>query len=430
MVHDDGNPTPSPLFKESTSVLKNESMLMDSYQPEVIVARDGQIQEIADNLTAILRKGEATNMYLRGDIGTGKTISAKHVFNELKRTIKAFDRDIFIDVVNVDCTVTKSEVTVAHTILEKLSPIHQKTGLQFFQYLQQIWQIIENRANQHSYYSLILFFDEVDQIEKPENILYQFSRAVAHQKFNAKNVNIGVVIATNNRNFLTTLRENVRSSAKFKTIKFPNYNERELFDILHLRKDAFEDNVLDDDIIHYCAHIVADNYNGDARHAIDILYEAAKIIMKENRNHISLEDIENANKKLLEKLTVKELKGIPLHDRLLILSIYLSNKMLRQYKSSMPTHTGVVLSVYQDICRILDLNANHSIYMSSRIKALNDQNYIEAKVVRGFGNTKFITLIEDVECIIHEIISESNLKTIENSYSDLEISVLSKVQRP
>jgi len=89
MVHDDGNPTPSPLFKESTSVLKNESMLMDSYQPEVIVARDAQIQEIADNLTAILRKGEATNMYLRGDIGTGKTISAKHVFNELKRTIKA-----------------------------------------------------------------------------------------------------------------------------------------------------------------------------------------------------------------------------------------------------------------------------------------------------------------------------------------------------
>jgi len=55
---------------------------------------------------------------------------------------------------------------------------------------------------------------------------------------------------------------------------------------------------------------------------------------------------------------------------------------------------------------------------------------LRLKQFEDFGNTKFITLIEDVECIIHEIISESNLKTIENNYSDLEISVLSKVQRP
>ena len=69
-------------------------------------------------------------------------------------------------------------------------------------------------------------------------------------------------------------------SARFRYRDFPDYNDKELYEILQLRKDAFADGVISDDVILYCAKNVADRYHGDARRAIDILAEAARIVIQ------------------------------------------------------------------------------------------------------------------------------------------------------
>lgn len=57
--------------------------------PDKIVARDAQKQAIANNLSAILRHGEPSNMYIWGDTGVGKTITVKYVLNVLQDGLKS-----------------------------------------------------------------------------------------------------------------------------------------------------------------------------------------------------------------------------------------------------------------------------------------------------------------------------------------------------
>ena len=409
--------------------MKNENLLNARYIPDKIVARDAQKQAIANNLAAILRRGEPSNMYIWGDTGVGKTITVKYVLNILQDGLKSEAKDILIDAIIIDCTAIRSETLACTEILTQLTGIQMKTGFQFYYYLNDIWKFIDKKAKEHSFYTLILFFDEINSFDSPDDILYQFSRALSHQKIQSSNVSIGIIAASNKKDYLDTLRPNVLSSAKFRYIDFPNYNEEELYEILQTKKEAFVDGALSDYIIRYCAKIVSERYHGDARHAIDILYEAAKIAIQKEDTKISKECLDNAEKVVNDRVTLEMLKQIPLHDRLLILAVYISNKVIKQINSNMSPHTGIVLSAYRKICEIIDQHPNGDTYVSGRIKALDNEQILHAEFVKGRGNTKYITVANDVEAVIYTLFTEADLKRIEDNYCDLEAVILAKAKR-
>ena len=74
---------------------------------------------------------------------------------------------------------------------------------------------------------------------------------------------------------------------------------------------------------------MSERYHGDARHAIDILYEAAKIVIQRESTKITREYLDKAEKVVNDRVTLEMLKRIPLHDRLLILAVYTSNKVMK-----------------------------------------------------------------------------------------------------
>lgn len=429
MIDKDPNPF-SQLFRHPSNIILNESLLNSRYVPDTIVARDDQMQAIADNLSAILRHGEPNNMYIWGDTGVGKTITVKYLLNVLIDGLKDEGKDILIDVVTIDCSAARSEIPACMEILTQLTGITMKPGLQFYYYLNDIWNLVNKKASEHAFYTIILFFDEIDSFDKPDNILYQFSRALAHQKIKSSNAAIGLIAASNKKNFLDSLRPNVLSSTMFRYCDFPNYNEVELYEILQLRKEAFVDDTISDELIRYCAKNVAERYHGDARQAIDLLHQAAKLVIKNNGSVITREYMDEAEKIINDRFTLEMLKRMPLHDRFLILAVYITNKVMRQTNAKMPPYTGVVLTAYRKICELVEHKSNRDTYMSSRLKALDNEQIIHADFIPGYGNTKYITVADDVAEVIETLFTDMELQKISDNYTDLEAVILAKVKRP
>jgi archaeal cell division control protein 6 len=419
----------SRFFDPVSNIIVNENLLNSRYVPNTVIARDEQMEKMGHYLSPILRQGEPSNMYIWGDTGVGKTITVKYLLRVLTEGLKSEGKDILIDTVVIDCTAFFFEISACIEILTQVSGISIPFGRQFYQYLNDIWQIIERKANEHSFYTLILFFDEIDAFTEPNNILYQFSRALAHQNIKSSNVAIEIIIASNQKDFLDTLNDKVLSSAAFRFIDFPDYNARELCEILMLRKEAFAAGVIADEIIKYCAKNVADRYHGDARRAIDILAEAARSVIKNKGSKITSKDIDLAEKIVNDRATTEMLSKMSLHDKYLILAVHIANSVVRQTNSKLPAHSGVVVVSYQKICELLKQKPNGETYISARLTTLAQRQLITAEYREGKGNIRYITISSDIEAVINNLFQIQELETIKNNFADIESVILTKLKR-
>lgn len=416
-------------FDPVSNIIKCEHLLNSRYVPNTIIARDEQMEKMGHNLSPILRQGEPSNMYIWGDTGVGKTITVKYLLRVLTDGLKSEGKDILIDTVVIDCTAFSFEISACVEILTQLTGISIPFGRQFYQYLNDIWSIIEKKASEHAFYTLILFFDEIDAFSEPNNILYQFSRALAHQNIKSSNVAIDIIIASNQKDFLDTLNGKVLSSAAFRFIDFPDYNAKELYEILMLRKEAFAEDVISDDIIMYCAKNVADRYHGDARRAIDILAEAARSIIKNKGSKITCADIDLSEKTVNDRATTEMLSKISLHDKFLILAVHVANSVVSQTNSKLPAHSGVVVVTYQKICELLKQKPNGETYVSARLTTLAQRQLINAEYREGRGNIRYITISNDIVAIINNLFQIQDIDTIKNNYADIESVILTKLKR-
>ena len=82
------------IFKsfDDNIIFKNKSVLQIGYQPEEIIYRDKQINQIASILAPVLRGEKPSNLFLYGKTGTGKTLSIQFIRDKLlKRSEGNFD---------------------------------------------------------------------------------------------------------------------------------------------------------------------------------------------------------------------------------------------------------------------------------------------------------------------------------------------------
>ncbi len=128
------------------------------------------------------------------------------------------------------------------------------------------------------------------------------------------------------------------------------------------------------------------------------------------------------------QVTLEILQKITLHDRLLIFAAHIANKIVKQTKSKIPAHTGIVIETYRKICHLMDAEPNGDIYMSSRLKALDAQQIIQANFRKGYGNTKFIEVASDVELIIDNLFPQDFNNIIAQNYCDIEYVVINKLK--
>ena len=72
------------LLKSDESIFLNPQFLDFDYQPKIVPCREGEQQEIASHIKPLLQRRNGTNMIIIGSPGVGKTVTLRHVLDELK----------------------------------------------------------------------------------------------------------------------------------------------------------------------------------------------------------------------------------------------------------------------------------------------------------------------------------------------------------
>lgn len=412
------------LFVPNNPIFKEEKMLSKSYVPKNIIGRNTQLEQIAANLAPITRHGDPINMYIWGGSGVGKTITIQHVLSILEYGLRENSNNTYVDFIRIDSTSINSDILVCFEILSHLTATIPQTGFTFAQYLQSIWSEIDRIAGKYDYYALIIFFDEIDKFKDPNNILYQLSRAMENKRIKSSNSTIGIITASNKKDFLNSLDDKVQSSAGFVYLQFPDYTEQELYEILIDRIEAFQNGAITNDEIRYCTKRVAEGFHGDARRAINTIHVAGKIALDHHCKRITSKHIDSAEQEITNTATMEMMTKFSKHDQYLITAIYLCNRIFKAERLNLSPNTGTVLNVYQKICKILNESSTSEGHISRRISDLDDKQLIHASKVKGSGNTRFITLASDTESAIDLIYRDPLKSQIEANISDIESIIM------
>jgi orc1/cdc6 family replication initiation protein len=242
-------------------ILTDETVFDETFIPERLVARKGQIEEIARCLKPAKSGKSIKNLYIYGPPGVGKTIVIKWLLKE------NFERNS----VYVNCWNKRT----SHKIMEEI--------------LLQTGQVVHGKEPtsdlvkrlEKSKKSPIVCLDESDHI-KDTDILYNLSRN-----------SIGLVLISNQAYALSDIDHRIKSGLFLNEVQFKPYSKEEILEILKervsygLRPDSIAENLLS---------IVAIMSNGDARVGLQTLKLAAKDAESKNRHEITMEEIKSAAK--------------------------------------------------------------------------------------------------------------------------------------
>ena len=327
-------------------IFRDKSLLQSNYKPDMIVHRDEQIKQIASILAPVLRGEKASNLFLYGKTGTGKTLSIQYVkevlYNRANNQIKKeHGFDLRIEYLNCKLKkVSDTEYRILSELIKKLGGEVPSTGLPTQAVYSKLIDLIDTRRQ-----LVVLILDEIDQTVKKisNNFLYNLTRLNSEL---AKS-QICIVGISNNLTFLDDIDPRVRSSLSEEEVVFPPYNALQIQDILKERSEkAFRNNVLSEGVLAKCAAYAA-REQGDARRALDLLRVAGELAEREGNKKINLSHIDEANNKIEKDKILDIVSSEPRQFQLVLYSIL---KLAEKTKDERPFFTGDVYNFYRSLC--------------------------------------------------------------------------------
>jgi cell division control protein 6 len=144
-----------------------------------------------------------------------------------------------------------------------------------------------------------------------------------------------------------------------------------------------------------CAAIAA-KQNGDARLALDLLLKAADIAEREGAGKVTADHVRQAQKEIEKNVTVDVIKSMPLHVKLVLLSIYLLER-----EGVKNLTTGVIYNKYVEIAKMMGIDPVTQRRISDIINELDMSGIVNARVVSlgRYGRTKVIRLSTSIKNI-------------------------------
>lgn len=328
----------------SNSIFKNKSALQNQFTPETIPHRDKEINNIASIIAPILRGEKASNLFIYGKTGTGKTLAVQYVRDELLKKAEEGEHSIRIEYLNCKLKkVADTEYRILAALIKQMGGDIPSTGLPTDQVYSKFIEMVDEQKK-----LLVLIFDEVDQIVKKisDNFLYSLTRLNSE----LSNSQISLIGISNDVTFLEHIDPRVRSSLGEEELIFSPYNALQLQDILNERCNlAFKDKILDSGVVGKCAAFAAREH-GDARRALDLLRIAGELAERDGKSKLGLEYIDKANQKMERDKILDIVESEPTQFQIVLKSILDLNKDKKEGKSVGVFFTGDVYNRYQDIC--------------------------------------------------------------------------------
>jgi archaeal cell division control protein 6 len=323
------------------SLFSNKMVLQSNYSPETILHRSEQIEKIASILGPVLKGERASNLFLYGKTGSGKTLSAQYVGGKIESRVRE-GKKAELRFLYVNCKSRKVSDTEYRIIAELINLLGEKvpsTGLPTEAVYNKFIELVDNKKR-----VVVLVLDEVDQAVKKisDGFLYTLTR----MNSDLKNAQISLIGISNSLTFMDDLDPRVRSSLGEEEIVFPPYNALQLKDILSSRAEkAFAKGVLSEGVIGKCAAYAAKEH-GDARRALDLLRVAGELAVRSGSKFVKDSHIDEANNKIERDKTLDVIEGVTTQAKLVLYSIM----QLDAGKNSQNIFTGDVFNIYQETC--------------------------------------------------------------------------------
>jgi len=336
-----------PLFDSGHRIFLNKDLLKTGHVPEAdrIVGRDEEISKLAKRLNGAVHGYSPENVMIYGKTGTGKSLVSRHV---CQRAQNAAEPDVDIGGAYIDCAEDKTETQAISSLAAKLNDESATgitvpyTGLSTSKYYKLLWKALDEQFD-----SVIFILDEIDLMDD-DSVLMKLSRAEEAGKIDCS---IGIIAISNKVQYVDDLNERVKSSFQHKELFFKPYDANQLRDIMLNRADAFQDEVLSEDVIPLSAAFAAQEH-GDARKAIDILRHAGEVAYEDGAEQVQEKHVRQAQQHA-EKDRFRELvNGAPTQAKAALLAL----TELSVNSSDDAFLTSRVYDQYERICKHLDMD--------------------------------------------------------------------------
>ncbi len=386
-------------YIDQDSVFENKEALTTNWQPEEILHRDQQINDLASILAPSLKEDDPSNVFIYGSVGTGKTLVTKHVTNELRSV--AVSEQVDLEILYVNCKmkkVTDTEYRLLAMLAGQLGAEVPSTGLPTDEVYNRFFEALKENNG-----VVIIALDEIDALVKKvgDDFLYNLTRI----NDELQDTKVSIVGISNDLNFTEYMDERVKSSLSEEEIIFPPYNALELREIIRQRAEiGFSDGVLEDGVISKCSALAAQEH-GDARRALDLIRVAGEIAERSDTATISKSHVDQAQEKIERNRVMDTVESQPKQSKLVLYAI-----LELEDEDAEEVATGDVYTKYKELCQDVDASELTQRRVSGLISELDMLGVINANVnSKGrYGRTREINveLTDDIVRSLKEMIEE------------------------
>ena len=369
-------------FLYEGSLFADRGILSSSYTPETVYHRDLEINKIASILAPALKQEKPSNLFVFGNTGTGKTLTVKHIIDNMNDVSK--NKNIPLKIIYTNCKLKKVADT-EYRLIAQLASFFGKsippTGLPTGEIYKIFYDAVEKEKC-----VVLLVLDEIDQLVKKtgDSVLYNLTRINEE----LKNSQITIIGISNNITLIENIDARAKSSLSEENVFFSPYNALELQKILKERESkAFKENVIEQGVIEKCAAYAA-REQGDARKAIELLRVSGEVAERSKNKTISTEHIDEAEEKLEREKIFDIIKTQPKQFQAVLFSIVSSKN------KNLSIHTGELYDFYKKICFKIGLRPLTQRRVSDIIREFEVIGIINTKTIsKGrYGRTREINL--------------------------------------
>ncbi|MDA4124318.1 MAG: AAA family ATPase [Thaumarchaeota archaeon] len=372
------------------SVFRDESFLFPEYLPHQIPHRGDQLRALELYFQSVVQNASkaSQNVILYGPNGSGKTMLAKKLRESLPKKATLYGN--MVKVIIVNCRIDKTLQAVMTRALKELGQNYPSRGYSFEELLS---VLIEELRSSHTH--LLIAFDEVDYLVRSDpSALYTITRlretAQGSQVFSS-------LLISKTLDYMKTVDLSTLSSVQWSTVALEPYSGPQLLDILTSRSEAFTDGALDESSMQLAADIAG--VFGDARYALELVYNAGKLADISESSRILPEHIRSAKASLPPQFRKEELSYLTKHQRLILMAV---SALLKKGDSTYVT-IGEVEKSYGALCESMGLGPNHHTQVWNDVNELSRKGIIETKLsgkgIRGRTTLIGLSLVSAKELI-------------------------------
>ncbi len=371
-------------MRRGTLFKPRREALYPEYLPDYLPHRESEIDKLAEILVTALRSEKPSNILIYGKTGTGKTAVVRYVEREMKRAREVYDS--ISEILYLNCETVDTPYSILQNIgnyfIDDWNEKIPFTGWP----LDKVFSVAREKIDAWGGI-LIIVLDEIDKLvtKSGDDILYQLLLLDSEMK----NASLSVIGISNELKFTDLLDPRVRSRLTQEKLIFTPYNAYQLEDILHERaKIAVKDGVVGEDVISVCAAIAAQEH-GDARRAIELLRISVEIAEREGSDRVEVRHVYQAKNKIEIDCVSEAIKTLPLHSKILLLALALSEEAGRNYLT-----TGEIYEIYRNLCKRIGITHLTQRRISDLISEMDMLGLINASVKSfgRYGRTKVVEL--------------------------------------